>query len=68
MGGKVAVDKTTMFATSAKLRARLKRHTFVSVGGKIPLKHDGRDLGTHLDLTRRGTAGTLTRRLALAAD
>ena len=66
MGGTPARHKTLLFATTAEHRLKLQQSAFAEFGLENVLVHDFRDLGAHLDTTKRGRATTLTGRLQRA--
>eukprot|EP00969_Alexandrium_andersonii_P193489 8546013-Alexandrium_andersonii.AAC.1 len=66
MGARVACDKTYAMSTSRHVRARLRREHFQCLGGKVGVRLDARDLGTHMALGQRAVGTTINQRIARA--
>eukprot|EP00969_Alexandrium_andersonii_P299073 13221486-Alexandrium_andersonii.AAC.1 len=62
----LSVDKSHTAANTAEARARMKRLRFD--GSPIPVLASYRDLGSHLNATRRFVAPTLTTRLTAGVE
>eukprot|EP00969_Alexandrium_andersonii_P186248 8228006-Alexandrium_andersonii.AAC.1 len=63
MGAQVSPDKCQVLATSAALRAQLKRSRFGVEGVVFPVRCDARDLGTHLNVGAKAVGVTGGQRL-----
>jgi hypothetical protein len=63
MGARVATDKCFSFAGDAPTRKLLADHVWDCGDITIPCKSSFRDLGSHLNLTRSLSGGTLTERI-----
>eukprot|EP00969_Alexandrium_andersonii_P141014 6236457-Alexandrium_andersonii.AAC.1 len=66
MGGKQAPGKTVVLSTSAWVRRQLRLLRIPELGGKLDVKTDVRDLGSHIAFGGRPVSPTGTRRLGLA--
>ena len=64
VGGKVRIQKTWAFASDTNIRKRLADIKFPNQQHiALAAAHEHRDLGGHLDFTKRRTGTTLTRRI-----
>ena len=68
VGQEASLGKSVLLSTSKATRGRMKYWDFSSGDRGWAVKIDIRDLGGHLDATRRARAGTLTNRVTKAAS
>eukprot|EP00969_Alexandrium_andersonii_P159869 7064341-Alexandrium_andersonii.AAC.1 len=67
LGARISAGKCCTFANTASLRARLKRFTPPGHQQPIRVACSARDLGAHLNVGKRASGSTLTKRLGEAA-
>ena len=60
--------KCVLLSTSKSVRKAMKLWDISGDGGFWKVQLDGRDLGGHLDFTRRARAGTLSKRICEATS
>ena len=63
LGGRIAVKKCFSFSTCARVRDRLRKHTWNTIHVGVQVVTNTRDLGAHLNIGMRCVGTTLTTRL-----